>query len=186
METKLFYVVSNTVPLLSFYRPITDVFFTISLELVCRYNDGWITGSAKEEIICSAEIPVQDVMSLPAKQILEYNIPFTYTDVRRAKLAKQLNVREQEIVQPTLRLKIANISSARSYFAPSYGDYVETVKMDGGTFSKQLLKLSVARLTRIAAYLVHVTWNLRNIYHFKYPFFSYLALMVNYPFLSLN
>ena len=164
--------------------PISDIFFPITLELVCSYNDGWITESLKEEVICTLEIPVQDLLSLPSNEILQVNLPFKYTDQRKTKVAKSLGINENELPSPNLRLKFNNLSSVKSYFAPPYGDYVEGVKMDSDTFTKQGLKLSLARIRRIISYIILFFRDIRNLFHFKYPFFSYICALVTIYFVS--
>ena len=154
------------------------MFFPITLELVCVYNDGWITESQKEEVICTAEIPVQDLISIGSYEILEEIVTFKYTDIKKAKILKGHNVSENDLAPPKIRLKFKNISSVKSYFAPPYGDYVEGVKMESDTFTKQYFKLSLARIRRIVSYMILVARDIRDIYHHKYPFFSYIIFLV--------
>jgi len=169
----------------SFFIPISDVFFPITLELVCSYNDGWMTQSLKEEVICTLEIPVQDLLSLPSNEILQVNLPFKYTDQRKAKVAKSLGINENDLSSPNLRLKFNNLSSVKSYFAPPYADYVEGVKMDTDTFTKQGLKLSLARIRRIISYIILFFRDIRNLFHFKYPFFSYVCSLLLISLIAL-
>jgi len=149
---------------------------------VCSYNDGWITESLKEEVICTLEIPVQDLLSLPSNEILQVNLPFKYTEQRKAKIMKTLGVSEETLNTPNIRLKFNNLSSVKSYFAPPYGDYVEGVKMDTDTFTKQGMKLGLARIRRIISYIILFFRDMRSLFHFKYPFFSYICALVNFFF----
>lgn len=154
--------------------PLCDVFFPITIDLVCAYSDGWITESQREEVICSIDIPVQDLLSLPSQEPLHISLPFKYTELKKPKAAKG----NETEATPKLTLKINNMSSVKSYFAPAYGDYVEGVKMDSETFTKQLFKLSLARMRRIISWIILFIQDVRDIYHHKYPLFSYICLLV--------
>lgn len=156
--------------------PICDVFFPITIELVCAYSDGWITESQREEVICSIEIPVQDLLSLPSQEPLHVNLPIKYTELKKPKAGKGS---EGELT-PKLTLKINNMSSVKSYFAPAYGEYVEGVKMDSETFTKQFFKLSLARMRRIICWIILFIQDVKDIYRFKYPVFSYICLLVSF------
>lgn len=102
-----------------------------------------------------------------------------YTDAKLKAVAKQNNVSEKDLPQPKIEVRLKNLSSLKSYFAPPYADYIEGVKFDSDTFSKQLMKLSISRLKRIITYISIKLTELESIFHFKYPLFSYICLLVN-------
>jgi len=105
-------------------------------------------------------------------------LPFKYTEQKKAKLIKSLGISESELSPPKIRLKFNNLSSVKSYFAPPYGDYVEGVKMDTDTFDKQYFKLGLARIRRIISYIIVFIGKIRDVYHHKYPFFTYICALV--------
>jgi len=164
----------------SFFLPIFDPYFPIQLEIVSAYNDGWLKENQKEEVICTGEILVADIISLKANNVLTTTIPMKYTEIKAKALTKSSSTtnNENELVPPKLEVRIKNLSSVASYFAPVSDDYVEGVKIDDDTWSKQLIKLSIARGKRIYTYLSIQGEELQAIFNFKYPVFSYLCFMV--------
>jgi len=161
----------------SFFLPIFDPYFPIQLEVVCAFNDGWLKENQKEEVICTGEILVADITSLRANNILTTTIPMKYTEIKAKALAKTSTTSDPELIAPKLEVRIKNLSSVASYFAPVSDDYVEGVKIDDDTWSKQLIKLSIARGKRIYTYLALQAEGLQAIFNFKYPVFSYLCLI---------
>lgn len=150
-------------------------------ELVCVTTSGWISDNQKEEVICSGKILVADIMSLKTDDILTVNLPLRYSDTGLKNASKSLSKNETEVPHPKLELRIKNLSSIKSYFAPQYGDYIEGIKMtESDPFSKQLLKLSIARLMRAATYLSIQAQDVEGIFNFKYPIFSYICFIVSF------
>ena len=118
-------------------------------------------------------------MSQKLNAILTLDIPFKYTDQKKKQLIKSLNINEKDLSDPIVRIKAKNLSAMKSYFAPPYGDYVEGVKMETETYSKQFLKLSLSRVRRILTFIRYGLQDLNDTFHFKYPIFSCLAFVVN-------
>ena len=166
--------------LISIIRPIFDQYFPISIELVCAYNDGWIKDNQKEEVICTGEILVTDIMSLKQDNNLIGNLRLKYTEAKLKTLAKQFNASDLESMQSILEVRIKNLSSITSFFAPPCDDYIEGVKISDETVSKQLMKLSMSRAKRIITYLALQSAEFQGIFNFKYPFFSYICLLVRF------
>jgi len=162
----------------SFFLPIFDQYFPISLEVVAAYNDGWLKENQKEEVICTGELLVADIISLKANNVLTTTIPMKYTELKLKALTKGCAPNESDLPAPKLEVRIKNLSSMASYFAPVCDDYVEGVRIDDDTWSKQLIKLSIARGKRIFTYLSLQAEDLKTIFNFKYPVFSYLCLMI--------
>ena len=165
-------------------RPICDIFFPISIEIVCSYNDGWITGKQKEEVICTGELLVADIISVSQNYTLKLKVPLKYTENKAKVVAKNSNVNEIPL-SPVLEIRLKNLSSVKSLFAPPYGDYIEGVKINAETWSKQLMKLGLSRAKRIFAYLNLKSLELKSIFNFKYPLFSFVCFLVlNYSNIS--
>ena len=179
MEAEFLHVRTKLVYFVIFdNRPICDTFFPITVEIVCAYNDGWITGKQKEEVICTGEILVADVISTSQNHTLRFKIPLKYTEIKAKTLAKTSATGNEVPSLPTLDVRLKNISSVKSLFAPPYGDYVEGVKINAETWSKQLMKLGLSRAKRIAAYLMIKGQELQGIFNFKYPLFSFVCFIV--------
>lgn len=131
-----------------------------------------------EEVICTSEIVVPDVLSLRANSTLTMDMNFKYTEQKKKQILKASNSSEQDLTDPIVRIKVKNLSSMKSYIAPAYGDYVEGVRMDTEKYSNQLLRLSLSRVKRVFSYVKLVSKDLDDIYHFKYPKFSVLCFLL--------
>ena len=131
-----------------------------------------------EEVICTGEIVVPDVLSLRSNSTLTTDLSLKYTDQKKKQILKSSNMNEQDLTDPIVRIKVKNLSGMKSYFAPAYGDYVEGVQMDTEKYSNQLLRLSLSRVKRVISYIKLVFKDLDDIYHFKYPKFSVLCFLV--------
>lgn len=150
---------------------------------MCAYNNGWVKENLTEEVICTSEIVVSDVLSLRSNSILTMDLPFKYSDQKRKQILKSSNLNDNDLHDPIIHIKIKNLSTIKSYFAPQYSDYVEGVKMDSQKFVKQLFKLSLSRIKRVVAYIIVVIRDFNTIYYFKYPLFSSLCFIVSdYPY----
>jgi hypothetical protein len=151
----------------------------MNLELVCVYNSGWVNDKLSEEVVCTSEIVVPDVLSIKSNSTLIMDLPFKYTESKRKQIMKGFNVVSDQDMDPVVRIKIKNLSSVKTNFAPPYDDYVEGVKMDPETYSKQLLKLGLSRQRRILAFLKLCLRAAEELIYWKYPVFSLISLVVN-------
>ena len=149
------------------------------MELVCKYNNGWVKENITEEVIATSEIVVPDVLSLRSNSTLSMDMLFKYTENKKKQLLKTLNINEKDLTEPFVRIKVKNLSGLKSYFAPSYSDYVEGVKMDSEKYSNQLLRLSLSRVKRVISFVKMSIDDFNDIFRFKYPFFSLLCFMVS-------
>ncbi len=146
--------------------------------MVCIYHEGWIKDSKKEEVICTGEILVADIMSLRNENAISVDVPLKYTEAKQKTMTKSLNVNDPQPVHPKLEVRIKNLSSITSLFAPSCSTYVEGVRIADDTLSKQILKLALNRARRMAVYLGLRMVEIQGIFNFKYPFFSYICILV--------
>ncbi len=158
--------------------PLCDPFLPLKMELVCVYQEGWLKGTRKEEVVCTGEILVPDVISIRSNQSLGVRLNFEYSDSKKKQLSKSLNICESEITQPCVKVKIKNLSNIKSLFASSYGEFVEGVVMNPETYVKQHFKLSIRRIRRIVRCIGLFSKDVQTIFRFKYPFFSYCCLLV--------
>jgi len=147
------------------------------MELVCVYHEGWLKETRKEEVICTGEILVTDIIPIKSDSVFSVVLNFKYTENKK-KTTKAVSLNENEIVQPKVKVKIRNLSNIKSLFAPSYGNYVEGVQMDTETYVKQNFKLSIRRVRRIIRYIKLFLLDIQAIFHYKYPFFSLCCLLV--------
>jgi hypothetical protein len=148
----------------------------MSIEIVGVFNDGWITEHHKEEILCTGEIATPDIISLSKSTILTCIVNLRYTEARRKLIYK--TPADNDIPEPILRVKIKNLSSIKSFFAPETKDYREGIIYDTENYSKQYMKLGFKRIYRIINQWKILMSDLNDIYHFKYPVFSYFCLIV--------
>jgi len=162
----------------TFLIPLCDPFLPLKMELVCVYNEGWLKGTRKEEVVCTGEILVPDVVSIRSNHTLGVKLNFQYTESKKKHLSKSLNACESEIPQPCVKVKIKNLSDIKSLFAPSYGDYVEGVVMYPETYVKQHFKLSIRRVRRIIRCIGLFIKDVQTIFRFKFPFFSYCCFLL--------
>ena len=143
--------------------------------MICGFNDGWIKENHKEQVICSAEICVADIILLFHTHSLNVNLKMTYLDAKK---------KGNAIINPNLKLRIRNISSVKSYFSSPPPMYTEGLKMELETYSKNHLKVSFFRVRRILAYMWLINQKMKEIFHFKYPLFSFICFWVRQ--ISLN
>jgi len=162
----------------TFLIPLCDPFLPLNMELVCVYNEGWLKGTRKEEVVCQGEILVPDVVSIRSNHTIGVKLNFQYTEHKKKQLSKNLNICESEIPQPCVKVKIKNLSDIKSLFAPSYGDYVEGVIMYPETYVKQHFKLSVRRVRRIIRCIGLFIKDVQTIFRFKFPLFSYCCFLI--------
>lgn len=149
------------------------------MELVCVYHEGWLKETRKEETICTGEILVSDVIAISSNGTFSVNLNFKYTEIKKKNLLKVMNISETELSQPKVKVKIKHLSNIKVLFGPSYGEYVEGVQMDPEAYVKQYFKLSVKRMRRIVRSVRLFKADIENIFHYKYPFFSYCCFIVS-------
>lgn len=166
-------------------RPLCDPFFSVTLDIVAVFNDGWIKEHQKEEIICTGEISVPDILRLGKGEVLTLHLALKYTETRRKMVAKALNLNEGDVPEPTLKIKLKNLSSFKSLFAPSTRDYFEGIKLDKENYSKQYFKLGFRRIYRIVAQVKIFKNQISDIFNFKYPLFSTLCFFLLTTFIIL-
>jgi len=121
---------------------------------------------------------VPDVLSLRSNSTLSMDMKFKYTENKKKQLLKSLSIPEKDLTEPIVHIKVKNLSGLKTYFAPSYSDCVEGVKMDSDKYSNQLLRLSLSRVKRIISFIKVTASDFNDIFRFKYPFFSFLCFMV--------
>lgn len=158
-------------------RPIYDTFFPIKVELVYRHNSGWIIENKSEEVICTGEILMADILSMDSEHILKDSLELTYTDPQR-KNQQSLYKQKTDSKGPELKFKIKNLSNVKSLLHAPNKDYLEGSKIETENVSIQLLRLGIARLRRIILYVGSVIRLIKDIFHCKYPFFSYICILV--------
>ncbi len=147
------------------------------MELVCVYNEGWLKGTRREEVICTGEILITDVLSIKSDALFSINLNFKYTEYKK-KTSKLPLSHDHDMSCPRIKVKIRHLSTLTSLFAPSYDNYIEGVPMDTETYVKQYFKLSIRRTRRIITYINLFLKDLKTVLHYKYPFFSYCCLIV--------
>jgi len=161
----------------SFFIPIYDPFFSIKLEIVCLHNSGWIVETKSEEVICTGEVLIADIMSVNPERILNINLPLSY--VEPAKKQETQNGDSKEPPPPAeLKIIIKNLSNIARFIHPPSRDYIEGVKFDSEKFSKQTLKLGISRLKRIFTACGFFIQDIENIFRGKYQLFSLLCLLI--------
>lgn len=79
---------------------------------------------------------------------------------------------------PELNIKIKNLSNYKSLFHPPTKEFIEGVRVDDEQFSRQLLKLGIRRVRRIITQTGFIFKEIDDIFHCKYPFFSFLCILV--------
>ena len=160
--------------------PLCDSFLPIKMELVGVHYEGWLKKETRrEEVICTGEILVSDILSIRSNGIFNVNINFQYVEAKKKQLLKALSTNEADLGQPLVRVRIRHLSNIKSLFAPVYGEYVEGIAMDPETYVKQHFKLSVRRTKRIIRYIRLFFADVQTIFNYKYPFFSYCCLFVS-------
>ncbi len=147
---------------------------------MCLHNSGWIVETKSEEVICTAEVLIADILSVNPERILSMNLPLTYLEPPKKQDAQ--NADAKEVAAPELKVIIKNLSSIASFIHPPNTDYIEGVKFDSEKFSKQSLKLGISRLKRIFTACGLFINQIENIFRSKYQLFSYLCLLVKFDF----
>ena len=173
------FLILNPVPLKLSKRPIYDPFFSVKFEIVCLHNSGWIVETKSEEVICTGEVLISDILSVDPERILSINLPLTY--IEPPKKQEVQNGESKETPSPELKIIVKNLSNIASFIYPPSRDYIEGVKFDSEKFSKQSLKLGISRLKRIWTACSFFIMDIENIFRSKYQLFSYLCILVN-PF----
>ena len=125
-----------------------------------------------------------DILSMDSETILRLKLP-----LKTPELAKKpqpdttpTNVtnksKDKDSIPPELNIKIKNLSTYNSFFHPPTKEFIEGVRVDDEQFSRQLLKLGIRRTRRIITYIGFIFKEIDDIFHCKYPFFSYLSILV--------
>jgi Plant phosphoribosyltransferase C-terminal. len=128
--------------------------------------------------VASGEISVPDILRLGKGDVLTLHLPLKYTDTRKKAIAKALNISEGDIPDPTLKIKLKNLSSFKSLFAPSMRDYFEGIKLDKENYSTQHFKLGFRRIYRIIAQVKILRNSVSDVFNFKYPIFSTFCFLL--------
>jgi hypothetical protein len=110
--------------------------------------------------------------------VLTVHLPLKYSEARKKAIAKALNTNEGDISDPSLKIKVRNLSSFKSLFAPSMRDYFEGIKMDKENYSKQYFKLGFRRIYRIIAQVKLFNYQISDVFNFKYPMFSTICFFL--------
>lgn len=84
--------------------------------------------------------------------------------------------------EPCLIINMRNLSHIKSWFAREHPNYVEGCFMDKKTVIKRELKMGFGRIKRIISNIRLIIRNLDDVFHFKYPRFSYFALILSFLF----
>jgi len=142
--------------------------------------------SKTEEVICTGEVLIADIITSSTEDILTLNLPLTYTEVAKKLREETSSQNQKESNSPELYIKIKNLSSVKTLFHPSNTDYIEGVRVDPDTFSKQQLKLGISRVKRIWTACGAFITDIEDVFHSKYPFFSYICILVSKFSILLN
>ena len=138
--------------------------------MICGFNDGWIKENHKEQVICAAEICVADIILLFHTSSLSVNLEMAYLDAKK---------KGHATINPNIKLRIKNLSSLKSFFSSPPPMYTEGLKMELESYSKNHLKVSFFRVRRIIAFIWLIAQKTQEIFHFKYPLFSFMCFWVN-------
>ena len=143
-----------------------------------QHNSGWIIENKSEEVICSGEILMADILSMDSEHILRHDLELTYTDPQKRNQQGLFNQKGSHPRNPELKVKIKNLSNMKSLLHAPNKDYLEGSKIETENVSLQILRLGIARLKRIILYVGSVIRLIKDIFHCKYPYFSYICILV--------
>eukprot|EP01017_Pseudomicrothorax_dubius_P007482 TRINITY_DN12332_c0_g1_i4.p1 TRINITY_DN12332_c0_g1~~TRINITY_DN12332_c0_g1_i4.p1 ORF type:complete len:565 (+),score=97.08 TRINITY_DN12332_c0_g1_i4:60-1697(+) len=188
--------VLNNTKVLSFKQrfliPITSHFSTFSLEMYSSVTERWITERFKEELLGSHEILVIDLMKLGHNNKLEIQTKINFNlpgkkDKQQAKDMKEANTSVAPVSNDgaiSLKFKLANLSSFKSFITPLPPHFIEGARVVYEDYDKYHIRLQVARLRRALYYAWGWLIRLKELFRFKYPRASYISIVL-FTFLTL-
>lgn len=162
-----------------FFLPLFDPFFPINIELISITNEGWLSGTHKEEVICSTELLTPDIVSMPRNATLTYKLVMKFPPEKKKLFMKIMGItNEADFEDPIIRVKVKNLCSLKSFFVPLTKNYIEGLPIDHENYNKQYMKLGFKRVYRLLSYYKIFRKHITDIYNWKYPLFSFICVAV--------